>query len=134
MRIIDFKPQHIDFLDACEGNEVDKLSLIPLHTNMTPNCVMKSLIDDGRLVCVMGIREVMPKVGEVYNYRTDYMTAKHVRVIKEALDNEKVFYDRLQTHSIVGAFDKWHKAMGFEQEAVLKKYINGEDRVLWVRL
>lgn len=135
MIAIKFKPEHLDLVEPLSGeeHEVDKYGALDIYDSMCDRSVMFTFVDDGRIVCISGIKFLFGDTGEAFNIRTKYIKPIHARFIKRQFDYQLNFYDRIQTHSRPDSWCRWHKLLGFEKEAVLKRYCNNEDKVLWVR-
>lgn len=136
MKTILFKPDHLDFIDEISvlDNHISKSDLLDMYENIKSGGVMLTLVDDGRIVCIMGIMHLFGGLAECFNIRTKYMRPIHAKLVKRELDLRASLFNRIQTHSEVGKWEKWHELLGFKKEVVLKNYLNGQDRVLWARV
>lgn len=136
MKTVLFKPDHLDLLEEINllDNHISKMDLLNMYSDIKDSGVMLTLIDDGRVVCIMGIMHLFGGMAECFNIRTEYMKPLHAKLVKRELDLRASLYNRIQTHSEVGKWEKWHELLGFKKEAVLKKYLDGKDRVLWARV
>lgn len=135
MKSVEFKQAHLDLIEelTASEHEITKEDLLELHESLCDRSIMLSIIDDGRIVCVSGIKYLAGGTGEAFNVRTQYLRATHIKFIKGLFDYQMDFFDRIQTHSIPNKWEKWHKLLGFEKEAVLKKYLGAEDKTIWAR-
>lgn len=135
MIAIQFQKAHLDLVEELtkDVHEATKEDLLQLHSELCDRSIMVTIVDEGRIVCISGIKYLVGGTGEAFNIPMKYIRARHIRFIKEQFDYQMSFYDRIQTHSRPNNHDKWHKMMGFEKEAVLKKYLGAEDKVIWAR-
>lgn len=133
MKLIDFKLGHLDLLnDSCLKSDHVNLEQLKTFIETKRDCdVIKTLVDDDRVICIWGVVELWDGVGEAYNIKTEYLKPKHFRYLQKNFKQVTDTFDRVQTHSKKGEYVKWHEMLGFEEEATMKKYINGEDCTLW---
>lgn len=98
---------------------------------------------DGNLVAVAGVQKLWSKVGEAFMLATPFFETHPMyvaRIIKRILHDKIILsqqFERIQT-AVQVDFVKAHnfiKFLGFNQEGLMKKYINGEDyiRYSWVQ-
>ena len=135
MKVVEFNVGHLDLLN----DEIIKESDVTIETlreyaDSRPDDVMLTFIDSDRIVCIAGIITLWEGVGQAYNLLTKHLRPMHARHVKAEFDSRSQFYDRLQTHSEAGTFERWHELMGFHKEGTLKKYVNGKDYILWARV
>ena len=132
---IQFKPDHLDLIEDLNeaDHEATKEGLLEIYNGICDRSVMFTFIEDGRIVCISGIKYLFGGTGEAFNIRTQYIKPMHSRFIRRQFDYQLNFYDRIQTHSRPDSWEKWHRVLGFEKEAVLKRYCGKHDKVLWVR-
>lgn len=135
MKVVEFSEGHLDLLnDDIVLKSGVSLDVLREYAQNRGDDVMLTFVDDDRIVCISGIITLWDGVGDVFNLRTKYLKTLHARRIKEEFDVRVQFFDRLQTYSESGTFDRWHELMGFYKEGTLKKYRDGKDYILWARL
>ena len=135
MKAVQFELGHLDLLNediiSASGVTVERIRELALSN---PDDVMMTFIDKDRIVCISGIVEVWEGVGEAYNLLTKYLEPMHARGVKKEFDIRIGLYDRIQTHSEAGTYERWHELLGFSREGYLKKYMDGKDYILWARV
>ena len=135
MKVVDFKVGHLDLLndDIITESGVTIEALREYAEHRTTDAML-TFIDGDRIVCISGIVSMWEGVGEAYNLLTKYLKPIHARHVKAEFDSRVKYFDRLQTYSESGTFDRWHELMGFHKEGVLAKYKDGKDYTIWARL
>lgn len=135
MDVVEFQVGHLDLLnkDIITQSNIT-VEVLREYAEHKREDVMLTFIAEDRIVCVAGIIDVWDGVGEAYNLLTKYLKPIHARQVKAEFDSRAEFYDRIQTHSKEGTFERWHELMGFHKEGLLEKYLDGENYTLWARV
>lgn len=115
-----------------EFNEVkSKGQFLKLLRSCDDESAIVTFVECGKVIAISGIKHLYGDVGEVFNIRTPHLKARHVKYMKKHLHEVAVLFDRVQAVSLP-RWDRWHKAMGFEKEATLRKFMDGKNYSLWV--
>lgn len=128
-----FELSDLDNMDLdLDLNDIDsKEDVIRLFNKADEQSVIVSFVEDEKIIAVSGIVHLYGDVGEAFNLRTKYLHARHIKGIRSHLHGVSKLFDRVQTVS-KPEWHKWHRALGFEREAIMRKFMHGKDYDLWV--
>lgn len=131
-----FKPGHLDFFEARAifDNEVDLDRL----DGSDPNSLIYSLIDDGMVVGIFGLKKMWPGVGELWSVTSNLASKKPIAFHKACIELLNAHIDVLKLHRIQCSVRsdylpgiKWIESLGFKEEGYMHKY--GSNKLDYIR-
>lgn len=139
--VIPFKPGHMDFIkpkDVFKGLDLSRIDQMAGLSNVYPF----TIINHGMPIAVVGISEILPRVGEVWSVTSEkirecklYWHKTCNRLIEE--HQQKLGLHRVQMTVEVG-YDEgrdWALSLGFEQEGIMRRYdADGRNYFLFARV
>ncbi len=136
IKIIPFKVEHLDCMEMREHEQ----GLIGSEDMKAFEGLSFTGLIDGRIISCGGV--VIEKWGNAYVWQVPSVYVKDVKVsyckyIRKWLDDiaQEYALNRFETTCVNdGLHNRWMKFLGFEVEGIKKKYINGQDYVMFAKV
>lgn len=138
-RIILFSPSHLN--DEINISHIHREALIQAHQR--PGFTVMSIIHEGRLIGIMGVKEIHKGVGEVFAFLSQKPHSFLMSLHKSAKELINYCRDELKMHRIQATCQtnckearKWIERLGFGFEGTLKAYdpLTEEDHHIFGRV
>lgn len=139
---VPFHVEHIKLMDLRQLEIEDVLSIGSVQSALAVAGEREAvtLIHKGRIIACMGFFMILPGVAEVWLIPSVWVPTVPKLFIQEVrryleVTAEVVSWHRCQTVTRCDNFHRrWMKAIGFEEEGVLRNYSNGQDFIMSARL
>lgn len=137
-RVVPFKKEHVDLMNV-RPHETTLLSDEAL-VKLEQGSIAITGVIDGRVISCGGVIPLYNGVAELWQIPSVYVseiTMRYARYIRRWLEGirEEFLLHRMETLCLDDDLhNRWMRFLGFEREGVKRKFINGNDYVMWGRV
>lgn len=137
-RVVKFKKEHIELMNI-RAHETTLLNDDVL-AKLEHGSIAITGVVDGRIISCGGIIPLFNGIAELWQIPSVYVseiTMRYARYIRKWLEGMKEEFKlhRMETLCLNDDLhNRWMRFLGFEREGVKRKYLNGNDYVMWGRV
>ena len=146
IKVVDFKPGHLDFFQIQESPDMGAVSFEKFAGELetlvqVDRAAIRSIISPGNVLAIVGIIKLSTGVVECFAFLAEgferHAISLHKNILRMLEYVEKMGYHRIQL-TVVDGFEKaekWAKSLGFEKEGLMRGYdLNKKSHYLYARV